>query len=102
MVDNCLSQFQVVENSLSEYQGFENRLSEYLIISFWLNISYLLIISFWLTFSDTTIDYYQQQPEGLVQASHSTMWLKIPCHEQYQEIADNQEIADVKCQSTKW
>ena len=30
------------------------------------------------------------------------MWLKIPCHEQYQEIADNQEIADVKCQSTKW
>ena len=84
----------------------------------------MLIISFWLTFSDTTIDYYQQQPEGLVQASHSTKWLKIACHAQYQEIADvkfqstkwlqiachvqyqeiadNQEIADVKCQSTKW
>ena len=56
----------------------------------------MLIISFWLTFSDTTIDYYQQQPEGLVQASHSTKWLKIACHVQYQE------IADVKCQSTKW
>ena len=31
----------------------------------------------------------------------STNWLKIACHVQYQEIADNQEIADVKCQSTK-
>ena len=28
--------------------------------------------------------------------------MKIACHVQYQEIADNQEIADVKCQSTKW
>ena len=74
----------------------------WLIINFSLIISHLLIISFWLTFSDTTIDYYQQQPEGLVQASHSTKWLKIACHVQYQEIADNQEIADVKCQSTKW